>query len=43
MLEGISEEYHSSSAALGKQRLGVTKKHLLVTEAAAVTPERHYS
>ena len=40
MLEGLFEEYHSSSVALGKQRLGVTKQPPFGDWGAAATPER---
>ena len=40
VLEGLFGEYHSSSAALGKQRLGVTKQPPFVDWGrAAATPE----
>ena len=44
VLEGVFGEYHSSSAALGKQCLGVTKQPPFGDgggEEAATTPERH--
>ena len=39
-LEGLFGEYHSSSAALGKWRLGVTKQPPFGDWGAAATPER---
>ena len=40
VLEGLFREYHSSSAALGKRRLGVTKQPPFGDGGAAATPER---
>ena len=42
VLEGLFGEYHSSSAALGKRRLGVTKQPPFGDwgGGAAATPER---
>ena len=40
VLEGLVGKYHSSLAALGKQRLGVTRQPPFGDWGAAATPER---
>ena len=42
VLEGLFGEYHSSSAALGKQRLGVTKQPRFSDWGAAATLKRRW-